>query len=86
MLGGASGEVRPTLSGSDAGAYAPGTKRKALPRRADTVRRFWNSFVGANGCSPEEVHGETGSRSVQRAELSSKQVLKIEIPISFTSG
>ena len=23
--------------------------------RDDNVRRFWDSFVGANGCSPEEV-------------------------------
>jgi len=29
-----------------------------LPRRAGTVRRFWNSFVGANGCSPVESNGE----------------------------
>ncbi|PIJ62967.1 hypothetical protein V513_02300 [Mesotoga sp. H07.pep.5.3] len=29
---GSSGEVRPTASGSDAGAYAPGTKRRAAYR------------------------------------------------------
>jgi len=28
MPGGASGEVRPTASGSDAGAYAPGGQKK----------------------------------------------------------
>ena len=66
MPGGTSGEVRPTSSGSDAGAFAPGTKRRALPRWADSVTRFWNSFVGANGCSPEEVNGETASHSDQR--------------------
>jgi len=83
MPGGASGEVRLATRGSDAGAFAPGTKRRALARWANSVTRFWNSFVGANGCSPEEVNGEMHLTAIN---VQRKADLNCVIPYRSTTG